>query len=55
MKIAFRTHDLGVKGLDGAIAKIKDCNIDAVQLVAYKFLEEVKYVPGALTDELAEK
>lgn len=55
MKIAFRTHDLGVKGLDGAIAKIKDCGIDAVQLVAYKFLDEVKYVPGALTDELAEK
>ena len=51
MKIAFRTHDLGVKGLDGAVKKIKDCNIDAVQLVAYKFMDEIKYAPGGLNDE----
>jgi sugar phosphate isomerase/epimerase len=53
MKIAFRTHDLGVKGLDAATAKLKECNLDAVQLVAYKFLDDVKYQPNALTEEKA--
>lgn len=51
MQIAFRTHDLGVKGLDGAIEKANSCGISAVQLVAYKFLDEIKYAPGALTEE----
>lgn len=51
MKIMFRTHDLGVKGLDAAIEKIKECNIDGVQLVAYKFMDEIKYAPGQLNDE----
>lgn len=48
MQIAFRTHDLGVKGLEHAIEKAKTCGISAVQLVAYKFLDEIKYAPGAL-------
>ena len=51
MQIAFRTHDLGVKGLAGAIQKANDCGISAVQLVAYKFIDEIKYAPGALTEE----
>ena len=50
MQVAFRTHDLGVKGLDAAIEKIKSCKIDAVQLVAYKFMDEVKYAPGQLNE-----
>lgn len=53
MKIAFRTHDLGVRGVDAAVAKIKSCNIDAVQLVAYKFMDEIPYRPGALTAQNA--
>lgn len=48
MKIAFRTHDLGVKGLDAAVEKMKFCGISAVQLVAYKFMDEIKYVPGGI-------
>ena len=48
MKIAFRTHDLGVKSLEGAVEKCKDCGISAVQLVAYKFLDDVKYAPGGI-------
>lgn len=55
MKIAFRTHDLGVKGLDGAIQKCKECGISAVQLVAYKFLDDVKYVPGGIDRQRAEQ
>lgn len=51
MQIAFRTHDLGAKGLDAAIEKIKSCNIDAVQLVAYKFMDDIKYAPGALNEK----
>ncbi len=51
MQIAFRTHDLGVKGLDNAIKKAGDCGISAVQLVAYKFMDEIKYVPQALNAE----
>lgn len=53
MQIAFRTHDLGVKGLGPAIEKARNCGISAVQLVAYKFLDEIKYVPGALNEENA--
>jgi len=51
MQIAFRTHDLGVKGLDNAIKKAGDCGVSAVQLVAYKFMDEIKYVPQALNAE----
>ena len=51
MQIAFRTHDLGAKGLDAAIDVIKKSRIDAVQLVAYKFLDDIKYAPGALNEE----
>lgn len=53
MQIAFRTHDLGVKGLENAIEKCGNCGISAVQLVAYKFLEDVKYAPDGLTKERA--
>lgn len=48
MQIAFRTHDLGVKGLENAIEKAKECGISAVQLVIYKFMDEIKYAPAAL-------
>ncbi len=51
MQIAFRTHDLGVKGLENAIQKAHSCGISAVQLVAYKFMDEIKYVPNALNEE----
>ena len=53
MKIAFRTHDLGVKGLESAVEKCKECGISAVQLVAYKFLDDVKYAPGGIDKQRA--
>lgn len=55
MQIAFRTHDLGVKGLENAVQKCVSCGISAVQLVAYKFLDDVKYAPNGLTKERAEE
>ncbi len=51
MKIAFRTHDLGVRGVGPAVKKCADCGIQAVQLVAYKFMDELKYAPGQLNEE----
>lgn len=54
MQIAFRTHDLGVKGAAAAIEKCNNCGIQAVQLVAYKFIDELPYQPNALTAEKAE-
>lgn len=55
MKIAFRTHDLGVRGLENAIEKARNCGICAVQLVAYKFLDEIKYEPRALNADNAKR
>lgn len=55
MKIAFRTHDLGVRGLDGAIETCKRHSIGAVQLVAYKFLDDVAYAPGGIDREKAQR
>ena len=54
MKIAFRTHDLGEKGIDGVICRTQQYGISAVQLVVYKFMDEVKQKPGSLTREMAE-
>ena len=48
MKLMFRTHDLGVKGLDAVVSKIKQYGIDGVQLVPYKFMDEIKYAEGQL-------
>jgi sugar phosphate isomerase/epimerase len=50
MKIAFRTHDLGAKGLDAAIEKLNSCGISAVQLVVYKFMDDIKYLPGEINE-----
>ncbi len=55
MQIAFRTHDLGVKGAGAAVEKLHQSGIDAVQLVAYKFIDEIPYKPNALTAEVAEE
>lgn len=54
MQIAFRTHDLGVKGAKAAVEKCNSCGIKAVQLVAYKFIDEIAYKPNALTAENAQ-
>lgn len=53
MQIAFRTHDLGVKGLENLIEKAQKCGISAVQLVAYKFMDDIKYAPGQLNAQKA--
>ncbi len=55
MQIAFRAHDLGVKGLENAVEKCRSSGISAVQLVAYKFLDDVKYSPGGIDKDRAVK
>ncbi len=55
MKIAFRTHDLGVKGAEAAVEKLKACGVSAVQLVPYKFMDEINYVPGGINEKNARR
>lgn len=53
MKLFIRAHDLGVKGEDAVIERLNALNLDGVQLVAYKVLPDVPYLPNAMTTERA--
>lgn len=55
MKIAFRTHDLGVDGVIAAVEKCAACGIEAVQLVPYKFIAGLSYAPGVLGEEFTRR
>ncbi len=54
MKMFIRAHDLGVKGEDNIVKRLDELGLSGVQLVAYKCLDDVAYVPGAITSERAE-
>lgn len=54
MKLFIRAHDLGIKGEENIAAKLGELGLDGVQLVAYKCLEDIAYVPGAVTKQRAE-
>ena len=54
MKMFIRAHDLGVKGEDNIAKRLGELGLSGVQLVAYKCLDDVAYVPGAITSERAE-
>jgi len=53
MKICIRAHDLGVKGTEEILKKIKSLGIDGVQMVCYKAYDDIPYVSGAITEEKA--
>ena len=53
MKICIRAHDLGVKGTQDILRKIRELGIDGVQMVCYKAYDDVSYQPGAITEEKA--
>lgn len=53
MKLCIRGHDLGVKGTEGIISRVKDLGIDGLQLVCYKSYDDVPYEVGGLTPERA--
>ena len=54
MKIMIRAHDLGVRGEGSIRDEIARLGLDGVQLVVYKAAEDVKYEPGAITNDRAE-
>lgn len=53
MKLFIRAHDLGVSGIDNVVARLNELGLDGVQLVAYKVLPDVPYVPGGITQQTA--
>lgn len=55
MKLFIRAHDLGVKGEDAVLERLNALHLDGVQLVAYKVLPDVPYLPNALSGERAKQ
>lgn len=55
MKLYIRAHDLKIFGEEQIADKLDELALDGVQLVAYKCLSDVKYVPNAVTSARAEK
>lgn len=53
MKLSIRAHDMGVKSIDGMLDRLTELDADGAQLVCYKVLEDIPYVPGAITAEKA--
>ncbi len=53
MKICIRAHDLGVKGTEDILARVKQLQIDGVQMVCYKAYPDIAYQPGAITQDEA--
>lgn len=53
MKLMARAHDLGVKGAENINRALFELGLDGVQLVAYKSIEGVAYLPGQLTADEA--
>ncbi|MBP3400059.1 MAG: sugar phosphate isomerase/epimerase [Erysipelotrichaceae bacterium] len=55
MKLMVRAHDLGVKGELNILHRLNELNLDGIQLVAYKSLEDIRYVPNSMTVQRAEE
>lgn len=53
MKICIRAHDLGVKGTEQILQKIRALGIDGVQMVCYKAYDDISYSVGAMNQEKA--
>jgi len=53
MKLMIRAHDLGVKGEENIVNRLRELDLDGVQLVAYKSIEGVSYTEGSLDIERA--
>lgn len=54
MKLCIRAHDLGANSVDTILNRLEELGADSAQLVCYKVLEDIPYVPGAITPEKAE-
>lgn len=55
MKLMIRAHDLWVKGESNIVRRLDELQLDGVQLVAYKSMDDVQYVPGSITPQRAEE
>lgn len=55
MKLFIRAHDLGVTGEKKIVEQLCALGLDGVQLVAYKVLPDVVYLPGEVSAERAKK
>lgn len=55
MKLMVRAHDLGVKGAENINKRLCELSLDGVQLVVYKSIDGVSYVPSALSQDDARK
>lgn len=53
MKLCIRAHDLGVKGTESILNRLRELGIDGVQMVCYKAFEDIPYAPGGITEEKA--
>lgn len=53
MKLCIRAHDLGVKGMEPILNRLKELGLDGVQMVCYKAFDDVPYAPGGITEENA--
>lgn len=53
MKLCIRAHDLGVKGTADILSELDTLGIDGLQLVCYKCLDDVPYLPGGITEQKA--
>lgn len=53
MKICIRAHDLGVRGTAAILGKLRELDLDGVQMVCYKVYDDIPYQSGAITREKA--
>lgn len=53
MKLTVRAHDTGANSVSGLLDRLEELGVDGAQLVCYKILEDIPYVPGAITAEKA--
>ncbi len=53
MKLCIRAHDLGVKGTSALLDRLKELELDGVQMVCYKAYDDIPYQPGGITPEKA--
>ena len=53
MKLTVRAHDTVANSVTGLLDRLEELGVDGAQLVCYKILEDIPYVPGAITAEKA--
>ena len=49
MKLCIRAHDLGVTGTEAILSRLRELEIDGVQMVCYKAYDDIPYECGAIT------